>query len=208
MRFSGASIPAVSGPVSAGLAAFGGLRGGHRPRAGHARRCPRTAARPLRGSPGPARVRRCDLRAAVGAVGRQGAVCPGAGERGLAPGSEIPARSTPRHLAEAARSARALPAGRSDPPVCSWDSVRPAQAPQIRLHMDRAFLKKVSVAADNLRVAVGATEALTMAIQKHSDDCALAKFDVAWDQFGSNVFNCSREQFRNSLRTRLRRAKL
>jgi hypothetical protein len=51
-------------------------------------------------------VRRGDLRAAPGAVGRQGAVCPrlwGAGPRG-----EVLARSTPRQLLEAARSARAV----------------------------------------------------------------------------------------------------
>jgi hypothetical protein len=73
--------------------------------------------------------------------------------------------------------------------------------------MNRAFLKRVSAAADSLRAELGATEALTMAIQEYGDDCAAAKFDVAWDQFGSKVLNYSRKQFRNSLQMRLRRAK-
>jgi hypothetical protein len=75
--------------------------------------------------------------------------------------------------------------------------------------MKREFLKRVSAAADELRAKaeLGAKEALTMAIQEYGDDCTAAKFDMAWDQCGSKVLDCSREQFRNSLRTRLRRAK-
>ena len=108
---------------------------------GGARRGPRAAALPRRGSPGPTGARRGDLRAAPGAVGRQGAVCPrlaGAGPRG-----EVPARSTPRQLVEAARRARAVPGRRSDPPACSRDSVGPAQAPQTRPEGARAFLRGV-----------------------------------------------------------------
>ena len=69
------------------------------------------------------------------------------------------------------------------------------------MQMNREFLKRVSAAADNLRAAgLDAKEALTMAIEEYGDDCTAAKFDMAWDQFGSKVLDCSREQFRNSLR--------
>jgi hypothetical protein len=119
-RFSGASVRAVSGPVLAGFGVFAGLRG----------------------SPGPAGVRRCDLRAAAGAVGRQGAVCPrlaAAGHRG-----EVPARSTPHQLVEAARAARSRGARRPlCPPACSRDSVGPAQAPQSRPEGAQAVLWRV-----------------------------------------------------------------
>jgi len=75
--------------------------------------------------------------------------------------------------------------------------------------MHRELLKRVSAAADELRAAkLGAKEALTMAIQEYGDDYTTAKFDMAWDQFGSRIVNYSREQFRNSLQMRLRRAKL
>ena len=76
------------------------------------------------------------------------------------------------------------------------------------MQMNRAFLKRASAAADNLRAAkLDAKQALNMAIEEYGDDCTTAKFDMAWDQFGSKVLDCSREQFRNSLRKRLRRAK-
>jgi hypothetical protein len=42
-------------------------------------------------------------------------------------------------------SSRAVRAGRSDPPACPRDSVGPAQAPQTRLQMAMAFLKRVIV---------------------------------------------------------------
>jgi hypothetical protein len=75
--------------------------------------------------------------------------------------------------------------------------------------MNREFLKRVSAAADELRAAgLDAKEALNMAIEEYGDDCTTAKFDMAWDQFGSRIVNYSREQFRNSLQMRLRRAKL
>ena len=75
--------------------------------------------------------------------------------------------------------------------------------------MNRALLKRVSTAADDLRAAkLGAKQALNMAIEEYGDDCTTAKFDMAWDQFGSRILNYSREQFRNSLQMRLRRAKL
>ena len=74
---------------------------------------------------------------------------------------------------------------------------------------EQGILKRVSAAVDDLRAAkLVATKALTMAIQEYGDDYTAAKFDVAWDQFGSKILDGSREQFRNSLRTRLRRAKL
>jgi len=68
---------------------------------------------------------------------------------------------------------------------------------------------RVSAAADDRRAAqLSAKEALTMAIQKYGDDCALAKFHAAWDEFGSKVLHYSREQWTNSLQRRLQRAKL
>ena len=91
MRSSGASVLAVSGPVLAGFGRF--------------RRPARRPALPRRGSPGPAGVRQGDLRAAPGAVGRQGAVCPMLA--GVGPQWEVLARSTPRQLVEAAHRPRA-----------------------------------------------------------------------------------------------------
>jgi hypothetical protein len=54
--------------------------------------------------------------------------------------------------------------------------------------MNRAFLKRVSAAADDLRAAeLGATEALNMAIQEYGDDCTTAKFDMACARGTSSV---------------------
>ena len=86
-HFSGASVPAVSGPV---LAGFGRFRRPARRTStpSGARRGPWAAALPRRGSPGPVGARRGDLRAAPGAVGRQGAVCPRLAAGG--PRGEVP----------------------------------------------------------------------------------------------------------------------
>ena len=112
MRFSGASVPSVSGPV---LARFGRFRRPARRTStpSGARRGPWAAALPRRGSPGSTGVRRGDLRAAVGVVGRQGAACPRLAAGG--PQGEVLARITPRQLVEAARRPRAVPGRRSDP---------------------------------------------------------------------------------------------
>ena len=93
-RFSGASVPAVSGPV---LAGFGRFRRPPRRTStpSGARRGPRAAARPRRGSPGPVGPRRCDLRAAPGAVGWQGAVCPRRWRAGAGPGARFPPAARP-----------------------------------------------------------------------------------------------------------------
>jgi hypothetical protein len=137
MRFSRAFVLAVSGPILAGFGRF--WRPARRTSTpGGAWRGPWAAALPRRGSPGPAGVRWCDLRAAAGPVGRQGGVCPRLAAGG--PHGEVPTHSTPRHLVEATRSARAAPAGRSDPLACSWDSVGPAQASQNRPEGAWAFL--------------------------------------------------------------------
>ena len=64
-----------------------------------ARRGPWAAARPWRGRPGPVGGRRGDLCVAVGAVGRQRAICPRLVSGG--PQGEVPAHSTPRQLVEA-----------------------------------------------------------------------------------------------------------
>jgi hypothetical protein len=130
------------GPFWPVLAVFGGLRG-HRPRApSGARRGPRAAALPRRGSPGPVGARRCDLRAAAGAVGRQGAVCPrlaGAGPRG-----EVPVRSTPRQLVETARNARAVPGRRSDPPYARSRRRLPRGSPAERSGNGRSQRRRAS----------------------------------------------------------------
>jgi hypothetical protein len=56
------------------------------------------------------------------------------------------------------------------------------------MQMNREFLKRVSAAADVPRAAkLGAKEALNMAIEEYGDDCTTAKFDMAWDQFGSRA---------------------
>jgi hypothetical protein len=107
-----------------------------------ARRGPWAAARPRRGRPGPVGGRRGDLCVAVGAVGRQRAICPRLVSGG--PQGEVPAHSTPRQLVEAAveaaRRPRAVPAGRSDPPACYRDQVGPALAPQTRPEGTQALL--------------------------------------------------------------------
>jgi hypothetical protein len=59
---------------------------------------------------------------------------------GAGPRGEVRAHSTPHQLVEAVRRPRAVPAGRSDPPACSRDSVGPAHAPQTRPECARAFL--------------------------------------------------------------------
>jgi hypothetical protein len=108
MRFSRASVRAVSGPI---LAGFGRFRRPARRTStpSGARSGPWAVALPRRGNPGPAGVRRCDLRAAARDVGRHGAVCPRLADVG--PRGEVWARSTPRPLVEAARRPRAVPAG-------------------------------------------------------------------------------------------------
>ena len=148
---------------------------------------------------------------------RGGGGCRAAGGRlsrrwraGAGPGARFPPAARPAASPRPRAALARRPPAALTPSACSRDSVGPAQAPQTRPEMNREFLKRVSAAADELRAKaeLGAKEALTMAIQEYGDDCTAAKFDVAWDQFGSKVLGCSREQFRNSLQMRLRRAKL